>query len=83
VDFMNSSNGQMSEHIEIKIKPKVRITLKISWMPNAQSLFWVHAPLGQEQYFTNVLILIVCEVNELGPGLNPDQAPQFERNIQN
>jgi hypothetical protein len=52
-------------------------------MPNAQSLFWVHAPLGQEQYFTNVLILIVCEVNELGPGLNPDQAPQFERNIQN
>jgi hypothetical protein len=50
-------------------------------MTNALSLFWVSAPLGQEQYFTNVLILIVCEVNELGPGLRPHQAPHFERNI--
>jgi len=52
-------------------------------MTNAQSLFWVHAPLGQEQYFTDVLILIVCEVNELRSGLKPDQAPYFERNIRN
>lgn len=59
------------------------ITSIISWMTNAPSLFWVHAPVGQEQYFTNVLILIVCGVNELGPCLKPDQAPHFERNIRN
>jgi hypothetical protein len=29
VDFMNSSKGQTSEHIKMKIKPKVRITLEI------------------------------------------------------